>query len=163
MQLTLARGATATRMPQRSVCPPVGFDCVINSFVSRNTLGPYLPPFRSNDTGPYEICSPLVLYLLPANNGFLSSTSGLGKEAVYSLYGQRSLDISKGALRTPISICQRGRSKALHVLKRGTVIDHRHMALGHCASQAAVSSAALGERTNLPVSNLRLLPWPGAC
>lgn len=56
MQLTLARGTTTTRMPQLSVCSPVGFDCVINSFVSRETLGPLYPPFRINETEPHWIC-----------------------------------------------------------------------------------------------------------
>lgn len=111
-------------MPQLSVCSPVGFDCGINSFVSRETLGPLHPPFRISETepqGPPRVCSPLVLNLLPAKMAFLPSASALEKEAVYSLYGWRGkrLPLSKGTpVHAELQLLE-GRSKALCLLKGG--------------------------------------------
>lgn len=123
MQLTLAEGPTTTRVPRFSVCPPVGF-------ISRET--PLHPPFRINETEPHWIWSPVVLNLLPAKMAFWPSASALEKD-VYSLYGQRSksVAISKATLRIQISICQKGRSKALCLLERGAGTRSQMQGQGH--------------------------------
>lgn len=121
----------STCVPQLRVCSPVGFNRVTNSFVSRETPGPYPPPFRIDDTETCWTCSPLVLNLLPTNNGFLPSASGLEKETVYSLYGQRS----KRLHQHPHSCTSRSPSarkeQNLRILRRGlhVITDSRRRSL----------------------------------
>ena len=114
----------STCVPQLRVCSPVGFNRVTKSFVSRETPGPYPPPFRIDRYRNMLDLFTLVLNLLPTNNGFLPSASGLEMEAVlFPLWAEKQKAASAPTqLHLQIAICQKG-AKPAHPQK-GPTCDH---------------------------------------